>query len=39
MKKSIGFKWGTEHDNTFNFLKEKLCFMCVLSLPESTKVF
>ena len=39
MKKSIGFKWGTEHDNTFNLLKEKLCFMCVLSLPESTKAF
>jgi hypothetical protein len=39
MKKSIGFKWNDEHDKTFNLLKDKLCPVLVLALPDFTRAF
>ena len=39
MKKSVRFKWNAEQDKTFNLLKDKLCSMRVLALPDFTRAF
>ena len=39
IKKSVGFKWGEEQNNTFLDLKNKLCSAPVLSLPDFNKTF
>jgi len=39
VKKSVRFKWNAEQDKTFNLLKDKLCSMRVLALPDFTRAF
>jgi len=39
VKKSVGFKWNDEQDKAFNLLKDKLCLMPVLALPNFTRAF
>jgi hypothetical protein len=39
VKKSVGFKWNDEHDKAFNLLKDKLCSMPFLALPDFTSAF
>jgi len=39
IKKSISFKWGEEQNNAFLDLKNKLCSVPVLSLPDFNKTF
>ena len=37
--KSVGFRWGEEQELAFVFLKDKLCSVPVLGLPDFTKAF
>jgi len=39
VKKSVGFKWNDEQDEAFNLLKDKLCSVHVLALPDFTRAF
>jgi len=39
VKKSIGFKWNDEQDKAFNLLKDKLCSVPSLALPDFTRAF
>jgi hypothetical protein len=39
VKKSVGFKWNDEQDEAFNLLKDKLCSVPVLALPDFTRAF
>jgi hypothetical protein len=39
VKKSVRFKWNAEQDKTFYLLKDKLCSMRVLALPDFTRAF
>ena len=39
VKKSVGFKWNDEQDKAFNLLKDKLCSMPILALPEFRRAF
>jgi hypothetical protein len=39
VKKSVGFKWNDEQDKTFNLLKDKLCLMPVLALPDFMRTY
>ena len=39
MKKSVGFKWNDEQDKAFNLLKDKLCLVPVLALPDFAGAF
>jgi len=39
VKKSVGFKWNDEQDKAFNLLKDKLCSIPVLALPNFTRAF
>ena len=39
VKKSIGFKWGSEKDRAFVEIEEKLCGASLLALPDFSKTF
>jgi hypothetical protein len=39
IKKSVGFKWGEEHESAFNLLKSKLISAPLLYLPDFNKAF
>jgi hypothetical protein len=39
VKKSVGFKWGSEQDRAFIEIKERLCGAPLLSLPDFLKTF
>ena len=39
VKKSVGFKWGSEQDRAFVEIKEKLCGASLLALPDFSKTF
>ena len=37
VKKSVGFKWGSEQDHAFIEIKERLCGAPLLALPDFSK--
>jgi hypothetical protein len=39
LKKSVGFKWGSEQDRAFIEIKERLCGAPLLALPDFSKTF
>ena len=39
VKKSAGFKWGSEQDRAFIEIKERLCGALLLALPDFSKTF
>ena len=39
VKKSVGFKWGSEQDRAFIEIKERLCGAPLLALPNFSKTF
>ena len=39
VKKSVGFKWGSEQDCAFIEIKERLCDALLLALPDFSKTF
>ena len=39
VKKSVGFKWGSEQDREFIEIKERLCGSPLLALPDFSKTF
>uniref|UniRef100_A0A2N9GPS7 Reverse transcriptase domain-containing protein n=1 Tax=Fagus sylvatica TaxID=28930 RepID=A0A2N9GPS7_FAGSY len=39
VKKSMGFKWGSEQDQAFIEIKERLCGAPLLALPDFSKTF
>jgi hypothetical protein len=39
VKKSMGFKWGSDQDRAFIEIKEKLCGAPLLALPNFSKTF
>jgi hypothetical protein len=39
VKKSVGFKWGSEQDRAFIEIKERLCDTPLLALPDFSKTF
>ena len=39
VKKSMGFKWGSEKDCAFIEIKERLCGAPLLALPNFSKTF
>jgi hypothetical protein len=39
VKKSVGFKWGSEQDQAFIEIKERLCGAPLLALPDFSKTF
>ena len=39
IKKSMRFKWGSEQDNAFTEIKERLCGAPLLALPNFSKTF
>ena len=39
VKKSMGFKWGSEQDHAFIEIKERLCGAPLLALPDFSKTF
>ena len=39
VKKSVGFKWGSEQDRAFIEIKERLCGAPLLALPYFSKTF
>ena len=39
VKKSVGFKWGSEQDQAFIEIKERLCGAPLLALPNFSKTF
>ena len=39
VKKSMGFKWGSEQDCAFIEIKERLCGAPLLALPDFSKTF
>jgi hypothetical protein len=39
VKKSVGFKWGSEQDRAFIEIKERLCGTPLLALPDFSKTF
>jgi hypothetical protein len=39
LKKSVGFKWGSEQDHAFIEIKERLYGAPLLALPSFSKTF
>ena len=39
VKKYVGFKWGSEQDRAFIEIKERLCGVPLLALPDFSKTF
>ena len=39
VKKCVGFKWGSEQEEVFNLIKEKLVSISLPSLPDFAKTF
>jgi hypothetical protein len=39
VKKSVGFKWGSEQDHAFLEIKERLCGAPLLALPDFSRTF
>ena len=39
IKKNVGFHWGTDQENAFATIKERLCSAPVLALPNFNKNF
>ena len=39
VKKYVGFKWGSEQDHAFIEIKERLCGVPLLALPDFSKTF
>ena len=39
VKKSVGFKWGSDQDRAFIEIKERLCGAPLLALPDFSKMF
>ena len=39
VKKSVGFKWGSDQDRAFIEIKERLCGAPLLALPNISKSF
>jgi hypothetical protein len=39
VKKSVGFRWGSEQDRAFVEIKERLCGAPLLALPDFSKTF
>ena len=39
IKKMVGFKWGIEQEDAFKLLKDKLCTVPLLVLPDISKTF
>lgn len=39
IKKSIGFKWGSEQEQVFTTIKDRLCAAPLLALPNFNKTF
>ncbi|KAL2454666.1 Uncharacterized protein Adt_47834 [Abeliophyllum distichum] len=39
IKKNVEFNWGTEQENAFNVIKDRLCSAPVLALPNFNKTF
>ena len=39
VKKSVGFKWGSDQDRAFIEIKERLCGAPLLAVPDFSKTF
>ena len=39
VKKNVGFHWGSDQENAFAIIKERLCSTQVLALPNFNKTF